>query len=122
MMTVQGDFPNSDEADQAKTRLMQSGIGADRIRVWNILPDREAGHGGRDTAAAGALLGGSVGGGTGFALGAAIGAVLGDDDAPHLPAPSGVRVVVDADGNGEQIQDSLRASGAAHIRTSRASG
>ena len=46
MAIVQGDFTNRDRAEQAKATLMQSGIAADHIRVWNIIPDNDAGQDG----------------------------------------------------------------------------
>ncbi len=120
MTTVQGDFTSSDKAGQAKTALTQSGIAANHIRVWNIIPNNDAGRSGSNYTATGAVLGGVVGGGGGLVAGAAIGATLGGDDDTHLPEPSGVRVVVDANGNEEQISASLRASGAANVHTSNA--
>ena len=118
MTTVQGDFTNSDRAGQAKAALTQIGITANHIRVWNIIPDNDAGQTDGNAAATGAVLGGVLGGGVGLVAGAAIGATLdGGSDAP-LPAPSGVRVVVDASGNEAQIEASLRSSGAANVHIS----
>ena len=119
MTTVQGDFTNSDRAGQAKATLIQSGIAADHIRVWNIIPDSDAGYGDSNATVTGAVLGGVLGGGTGLVAGAAIGATLDGGSETHLPAPSGVRVVVDVEGNEEQIAASLRSSGAANVHTSK---
>ena len=122
MTTVQGDFTNSDKAGQAKAALTQMGIAANHIRVWNIIPDSDAGQTDRNATTTGALLGGILGGGAGLVAGAAIGATLEGGSKPPLPTPSGVRVVVDASGNETQIAASLRASGAANVHTSRGTG
>jgi len=122
MTTVQGDFTNSDRAGEAKAALMQKGIAVNHIRVWNIIPDSNAGEDGGNATTTGAVLGGVLGGGAGLVAGAAIGATLDGGSDIHLPAPSGVRVVVDASGNEAQIEISLRASGAANVHSSNGTG
>ena len=119
MTRVQGDFGSVERAQQAKASLIQSGVAAARIRVWNILPDRGPGQSGGGVVTTGAIIGGLLGGGGGLVAGAALGASYdnaGEDK--HLPLPVGARVVVDAaqnvEGDAEHLLVLLRGAGAAN--------
>ena len=53
--TVQGDFTSNGRAQQAMAGLIQSGIAADHIRMWDIIPDNDAGQAESNVTATGAL-------------------------------------------------------------------
>jgi hypothetical protein len=123
MNGIQGEFRDEAAARRATAALKAAGVRDERVRVWNILPD-EGGRRGQDEAAAnaaarGALIGGVLGGVAGSVIGGALGAARAGDDAhagPGLPAPAGVRVVVDATAAGPDIAALLEAAGAVNVR------
>lgn len=118
MTTVQGDFGGIEAAKQAKASLLQSGIAAGRVRVWNVLPNSEPGVGRGSAVVPGAVVGGLLGGRGGLVAGAALGGLL-DGGGPdtHLPMPNGARIVVDVEADAEHLTALLHSAGAANVHT-----
>lgn len=117
MTKIQGDFAGAEAAHQAKTTLIQNGIAENRIRVWNIIPDSGSQQGDGEATTTGAIAGGLLGGGGGLVAGAALGSMLDNAYEPesHLPAPSGVRVVVDVANDQERLESLLHNANAANV-------
>lgn len=134
MSVIQGDFDSAEAAEHAIALLEESGIPAERIRRWSILPpglsstsgDESAVSGAARGAMVGGLLGGLVAGAPGFAAGAIGGMTRGaaagsaresaTGDAPS-PDPAGVRVAVDVRDGDPNVADILRKAGAKAILT-----
>ncbi len=114
MLSIQGEFPNKAAAQQARATLAKAGVPENHMRLWNIIPASEHGQSGGDSTARGAVIGGALAGTHGLVVGAAIGAAY-DDDSPHLPEPSGVKLVVDMSPGGPDVESLLREVGAANI-------
>lgn len=112
MTKTEGRFSQKNEAENAKNALIQSGIDADAIHIWNILDGDSTRR--SNVVEGGAVIGGAIGGISGLLGGAALGDSY--DDNSHLPLPSGVRVVVEHDANFD-AQSVLKTAGATQIRT-----
>lgn len=112
MATIQGEFTSIDQAHRAIDALHEAGFTGHHVRMWNVIPEAAPAHGGSydlpvktiggTATAAAAITGFLFGGVPGLLLGAlAGGTVTGTFTAgiamneTSLPAPTGVRVVVD---------------------------
>lgn len=117
MGTIQGEFATADAARRAVQGLKAAGIPAQHIRVWNIIPEGVPSRPGSYATRTGALAGGLLGGIRGYFAGAAVGGVLDSAaaDGPHLPDPTGVRVVVDTSPTEPDPAAILRRLGAANV-------
>lgn len=110
MTKQQADFGTRAGADAARDALLQAGVSADAVRIWNIL-DGDAPQSGSGDARTGAGVGAVLGGAGGLVAGAAIGGYL--EGGGGLPEASGVRVVVDcAEEDARRIAGILEAAGA----------
>ena len=119
MTKVQGDFASEAVGQRAVEALTASGVQRNRIRIWNLIPEGNPASYGGSAVAGSAVTGLVLGGLPGLALGAAIGAGFdaGAKDGPHLPAPAGVRVVMDLPVGMDDARDILASFGAANICT-----
>jgi hypothetical protein len=114
MSSIQGEFANKADAEQARAALAKAGVAEEHMRIWNIIPASGGGQSRGDGAARGAAIGGALAGMHGLLIGAALGDTY-DDDSPRLPEPSGMRLVVDMSPGGPDVESLLREAGAANI-------
>ena len=117
MTSVQGEFASAAQAAKAVEALKAAGAPADSIRQWNIVGPAVAAEPGTSARTAGAVAGGLTAGLPGALAGAAAGGVLDavTAEGPHLPEPSGVRVVVDVSPACPDPGEILRSHGAANV-------
>lgn len=121
MRTLQGDFASAEAAERAVAALLAAGVEAGRIRKWNVIPPRPASEEPAQgpSVARSAATGYLVGGLAGAAVGAALGAARGGEKERPMPDATGVRVVVELDGAGDELEGVLRACGAVNVQRSR---
>jgi len=117
MSSVQGEFATAGEAEKAVEALKAAGAPADTIRQWNIVGAAVSAAPGTHARDVGAVVGGITGGLPGYLAGSAAGGVLdaATAEGPHLPEPSGVRIVVDVSPACPDPGEILRAHGAANV-------
>lgn len=133
MATIQGEFTSIDQAHRAIDALHQAGFAGHHVRLWNVIPEAAPAHGGSygmpaktigSTATAAAAIAGFLFAGVpGLLLGAlAGGTVTGTFTAgiamneSSLPAPSGVRVVVDLGQGRGDAEGILNQFGASNLK------
>lgn len=118
MATVQGEFATTFQAEAAVSSLKAAGAAAADIRVWNVIPAAVPSTPGTCAAKAGGLYGALLGGVRGYVAGAALGGVLDSlsSESPHLPDPTGVRIVVEISPSCSDPAAILRQLGAVNVR------
>ena len=124
MPSLQAEFESEAAARRAMTSLTNAGVPEARMRLWNILPSREPHRSDEGATVRGAAIGGLLGGVLGLAAGAAAGAALDSSGSTSgreasVPAPCGVRLVVDTDPTGPDVACLLGAAGAANVHQTR---
>ena len=117
MSKVQAEFGNTEAAQRAVKALKAAGVPADRIRVWNIIPEGGPARPSTGATTAGTVAGGLAGGLGGALIGRAAGraldAMLGPER--NIPEASGVRVVVDGAPEGVDVAGILHREGGVRV-------